>query len=318
MSNHKLREDKICQNCHYTVDRAYCSNCGQKNTETRQSFLYLITHFAEDFTHYDGAFWKTINHLLFRPAKLTKEYLEGKRQTYVAPVKLYIFISFVAFLLMGVLFPKELADVKFNDNGDIDTGTEQAQPVSISTTEDITGYASVRQLDSLEQLKPEHERLGTMEYWMAKIAANHHEHHYTLGDYVKVFIKAMPKTLFIYMPIFAFWLWLFHGKRRWYFFDHGIFTLHYFSFLLLLATINVFAFWLSIMLGDSISTFILSLLITVSNIYAIFYFFRSHRRFYGENRLVSRLKSIMLFIINCILIFFVLVISGTYAIAHMH
>jgi hypothetical protein len=30
------------------------------------------------------------------------------------------------------------------------------------------------------------------------------------------------------MPIF--FLWLFHNKKRWYYFDHGIFTLHYFSF----------------------------------------------------------------------------------------
>jgi hypothetical protein len=30
------------------------------------------------------------------------------------------------------------------------------------------------------------------------------------------------------MPIFAF-SWLFHNKKR-YYFDHGIFTLHYFSF----------------------------------------------------------------------------------------
>jgi hypothetical protein len=36
------------------------------------------------------------------------------------------------------------------------------------------------------------------------------------------------------MPLFAFFLWLFHSKKRWYYFDHGIFTLHYFSFLLLI------------------------------------------------------------------------------------
>ncbi|MUH01775.1 DUF3667 domain-containing protein [Scytonema sp. UIC 10036] len=32
----------------------------------------------EDFTHYDGQFWKTIKYLLFRPGKLTKEYLQEK------------------------------------------------------------------------------------------------------------------------------------------------------------------------------------------------------------------------------------------------
>lgn len=317
MSNHKLREDNICQNCHYTVDRAYCSNCGQKNTETRQSFLYLITHFAEDFTHYDGAFWKTMKHLLFWPAKLTKEYLSGKRQTYVPPVKLYIFISFVTFFIMSIFFPKNLAGVTLDEKGK-STDSIQKSPVSLKTSADDYVYKSVRELDSLEQLKPEHEKLDQVSYWMKKIEVNHNEHKYSLGDYAEVFIKAMPKTLFVYMPIFAFWLWLFHGKKKWYFFDHGIFTLHYFSFLLLLATINVCVFWLTDFLNDNIGGFITSVITTASNLYAIFYFFRSHRRFYGENRLVSRLKSVALFIINFVLIFMVLMISVIYAFAQMH
>ncbi|WP_313029343.1 hypothetical protein [Soonwooa sp.] len=42
----------------------------------------------------------------------------------------------------------------------------------------------------------------------------------------------LPKALFIYLPIFAFFLWIFHNKKKWWYFDHDIFTLHYFSFLL--------------------------------------------------------------------------------------
>jgi hypothetical protein len=121
MSSH-LRANKECLNCGYTVDRAYCSNCGQKNTETRQPFLHLFAHFIEDLTHYDGAFWKTIKHLLFRPARLTKEYLQGKRQTYVPPVKLYIFISFVTFFTI-------IALSKTEDYDDFDTPTEVSHKV---------------------------------------------------------------------------------------------------------------------------------------------------------------------------------------------
>ena len=83
------------------------SACGQENAESRKSFHYLFTHFVEDFTHYDNAFWKTIQYLLFRPSRLTREYLSGKRKKYVAPVKLYIFISFITFLMIS-LFPANI------------------------------------------------------------------------------------------------------------------------------------------------------------------------------------------------------------------
>ncbi|MBC8644939.1 DUF3667 domain-containing protein [Flavobacterium lindanitolerans] len=103
MGHQKLRENKTCLNCNYVVENKFCPNCGQENTETRQSFHYLFTHFIEDLTHYDGSFWKTIKGLLFKPGYLTKTYLEGKRKKFVPPVKLYIFISFVTFFLPTLL-----------------------------------------------------------------------------------------------------------------------------------------------------------------------------------------------------------------------
>jgi hypothetical protein len=104
MSHGKIREDKTCLNCGHQVEERFCTHCGQENTEPKQVFHYLFTHFIEDFTHYDGQFWKTIKNLLFKPGKLTEIYLVGKRQLYVPPVKLYIFISFVTFFMFS-LFP---------------------------------------------------------------------------------------------------------------------------------------------------------------------------------------------------------------------
>ncbi|UOU99680.1 DUF3667 domain-containing protein [Chryseobacterium daecheongense] len=107
MSHGKIREDKTCLNCGHVVEERFCPHCGQENVEPKQPFHYLFTHFIEDFTHYDGQFWKTIKYLLFRPGKLTKEYLAGKRQLYVAPVKLYIFISFITFFLPSLFSGSE-------------------------------------------------------------------------------------------------------------------------------------------------------------------------------------------------------------------
>src|SRR5215216_6104087 len=103
MSHSPIRKDKTCLNCRHVVEQRFCPNCGQENTDTRKTFHHLFVHFFEDLTHYENAFWKTIKNLLVRPASLTKEYLSGKRLSYLAPVRLYIFISFMTFFLISVI-----------------------------------------------------------------------------------------------------------------------------------------------------------------------------------------------------------------------
>ncbi len=304
MGHHHLREDNECENCGYTVDIAYCSRCGQKNTETRQSFSYLFTHFIEDFTHYDGAFWKTIKYLLFRPGRLTIEYLQGYRQRYVPPVKLYIFISFACFLLLklfSLTIDEPTVSVKVKHNT-----TEE-----FSVNFDGIKYTSAAQLDSIQNTLPKSEKMHFANYWIIKKRL---EKGKDVGNIdadnpllIQELINLLPKALFFYMPLFAFWLWLFHGKRRWYFFDHGIFTLHYFSFLLLLYTIEIITeLFLSSVIPDENMVIISVIMGFTITAYAFFYFFRAHRRMYGESKFISRLKSLLLFFINLFCISIVL------------
>ena len=110
MSNKVIRKDKTCLNCRHVVENKFCPNCGQENADTRKTFHHLFIHFFEDLTHYENAFWKTIKNLLFKPSTLTKEYLSGKRLSYLAPVRLYIFISFLCFFVIS-LFPDKLLNL---------------------------------------------------------------------------------------------------------------------------------------------------------------------------------------------------------------
>jgi len=304
MGHQKLREDKTCLNCSYVVENKYCPNCGQENTETRQSFHYLFTHFIEDLTHYDGSFWKTIKNLLFKPGYLTKEYLEGKRKKFVPPVKLYIFISFVTFLL-----PTLLPDVSFfgdteekkefiNINDKKDTLAKKENR-GIRIKDDVF-VKSIKELDSLENIPT--EKLSYLEYGMyknlLKVKQEKNQKEF-MKKVIESFFHTLPKVLFLYMPIFAFFLWLLHDKKKRYYFDSGVFTLHYFSFLLLTITIGVLLEWiLHLFLLDDLS----GIYNFISLGYCFFYFFRAHSRFFGEEKIISRLKSFILFFINMFLI----------------
>lgn len=98
MSRSHLRHDKTCLNCGAIVEERYCTRCGQENVEPKESVGHLIRHFFEDITHFDGKFFVTVKDLIIRPGFLTREYVAGRRATYLNPIRMYIFISAVFFV----------------------------------------------------------------------------------------------------------------------------------------------------------------------------------------------------------------------------
>ena len=368
MSRNPLRKDKTCLNCNYVVENRFCPNCGQENSNTRKTFHHLFIHFLEDLTHYENAFWKTIKNLLLKPASLTKEYLSGKRLSYLAPVRLYIFISFVTFFLIAVLPEKEDDMLNVNqtqtntkpssDKTDtittkkmglkqflksdalsqsikdsVQNGIDEAEKKAKNNEEGKvevdeenslfnTGYKSVEQIDSVQKYGKPDEKMGDFEYWFTRKFQYVQDNNTRAEIIDKGFESAthnFPKVLILYMPLFAFFLWLFHSKKKWYYFDHGIFTLHYFSFLLLIYLI-VFLFTKTISLfGDSFMIY------SVKNIakmvgygWMFYYFYPAHKRFYGETRLVSFIKSFFLFFINMFFITIILILFFLYTLINIH
>ncbi|WP_288461662.1 DUF3667 domain-containing protein [uncultured Chryseobacterium sp.] len=351
MSHGKIREDKTCLNCGHAVEERFCPHCGQENTEPKHPFHYLFTHFIEDFTHYDGQFWKTIKYLLIRPGRLTKEYLAGKRQMYVAPVKLYIFISFITFFLPTlfsgseeelsenekkeqILKEKEQDEkiARFTDSLKYSLQKDQLikENLSSSKTEkdlkigskknttdpeedtftqtadgkmSILGATTMKQFDSLSLKNQDKKAVFAFLKPYAKKIFHFQEQGLKKDQIFEKFteniVHTLPKALFVYLPIFAFFLWLFHNKKKWWYFDHGIFTLHYFSFLLLGILIIITISELTSLLPDNtiFNTLTFSLY-SAAVIYMLVYFFIAHHRVYKNARSISVMKGILLFIVN--------------------
>lgn len=365
MSHGKIRENKTCLNCGHQVEERFCPHCGQENIETRQPAYYLFTHFIEDFTHYDGQFWKTIKYLLFRPGKLTKEYLAGRRQMYVAPVKLYIFISFITFFIPAVL-PKtgeshedspgktriskadrekqqqQITEISDSLQNHLTLENEKAKAITqkvldnikeeqkeseesgISATDDkifVLGAQNMKEYDSLEKVKKSRAYDFLRPY--AKKTFDLQESGLSKDEitnrFKETFLHTLPKALFVYLPVFAFFLWIFHNKKKWWYFDHSIFTLHYFSFLLLSILIYTIGKKIIDFLPDySFISLISGLAATAIIIYTFIYFFIAHHRVYETRRRMSILKGSVLFIVNFIglLMMFVLLIYISFMMMH--
>jgi hypothetical protein len=81
------------------VEGRFCQNCGQENIVTQQNIWSLTKHFIFDIFHFDGKFFDTLRFLLFKPGFVAKEYVSGKRLSYLDPIRMYLFTSAVFFLI---------------------------------------------------------------------------------------------------------------------------------------------------------------------------------------------------------------------------
>ncbi|KFF10709.1 hypothetical protein IW15_18585 [Chryseobacterium soli] len=371
MSHGKIREDKTCLNCGHQVEERFCTHCGQENTEPKQVFHYLFTHFIEDFTHYDGQFWKTIKNLLFRPGKLTSIYLEGKRQLYVPPVKLYIFISFITFFMFS-LFPlmnfgsnhKETAptlhDKKKKDsinaittariNGAIKKNNENVSKEDSATIAKInkTLAENAKATDLEDELNLDHgidestviSGARNAKEYDAIVAKNPSLGYNISSPFVHKFFELkesgitkkeifkklyeisfhnLPKALFIYLPVFALFLWFFHNKKKWWYFDHGVFTLHYFSFLLFVITIiSILIHTQKLVNHIKVFDVLIDISYYVLALYSIGYFFIAHHRVYHSHGFVSFIIGFFLFFINFFAFCFLVVGLGLISFLMIH
>ncbi len=350
MSKEKLRKDKNCLNCQQEVEHRYCPHCGQENSEITKSFYHLFKHFFEDLTHYDSSFWKTIFNLFFKPAALTKEYLLGKRLSFLPPVRLYIFISFITFFLIS-LFSNETVEVEKipleksknevvipsidslhikeksidgltkvgilsqQNNDTIIKILKQIKGIDKKEVADF-GYESISELDSIQKQSSEEKKVSATEYWFLKkwlTVKQENTNEQIIEKFMSSFTDNLPKVLFMYMPIFALILWMFHDKKKWYYFDHSIFTLHYFSFLLLLILILFFIDKMIPLLGNSpFVDWVKFGFKSVGVLWMIYYYFPAHRRLYGQPIMKSFFKSSAIIIINILLITLLTIIFALY------
>ena len=123
MAHGKLRTGKNCLNCNAQVNGRFCSVCGQENIEPKETFWNLVSHFLYDLFHYDGKVLSTLKALVFKPGLLTHEYVRGRRASYLHPIRLYIFISAVFF----IIFISFIVSDKTTSNEDVKQLSSQQQ-----------------------------------------------------------------------------------------------------------------------------------------------------------------------------------------------
>ena len=94
--------ESACLNCGTRLVGTHCHACGQRGHvhRTLSAFFHDLLH---GVLHFEGKIWRTLPLLMWRPDKLTREYIDGRRASYISPIALFLFVIFLFFAIFSAL-----------------------------------------------------------------------------------------------------------------------------------------------------------------------------------------------------------------------
>ncbi|MFG6448711.1 DUF3667 domain-containing protein [Roseateles sp. BYS180W] len=201
---------QACRNCHTVLpERAvYCPTCGQDVAEHPPTLWEFVHEFANHYVALEGKLWKSLVWLLCRPGFLTREYLAGRRQRYVLPLRLLLTLGFVFFVtLKWVDSSGPAVSVQV---GAAEATPAQAQAAAFEAFGDI-GQVQVGWFESAFE--------AVTERWVKNPQAEAERLHARL-------LGMAPWAVLASLPVFAGILALVYRRRRISYGAHFVFAMH--------------------------------------------------------------------------------------------
>ncbi len=242
-----------CFNCGKELKEGenYCPDCGQKNTDLNISLREISKEFAGDYFTFDSKFFITLIPLLFRPGKVPKEYIDGKRVKHIPPLRIFIFLSFITFFLWGS---------SFNNNASL-FGGDKVDILADSLTANEVFLDSINVADNIElriqgdtasndtvlsnDLRFMLDKENDPKYIVDSLVSDSNQflkkvvyqglrmYQAEKGTVKKYFMENISIVLLLIQPFFALLLKLVYIRRKNYFYiEHLVFSLYLHAFVL--------------------------------------------------------------------------------------
>ncbi len=263
-----------CLNCKKELadEFKFCPYCGQKNTNTNLSFGQLAGDFLTNYFTLDSKFVRSIIPFLFKPGALTLRFIEGERQSYANPVRLYIIISFFYFFVLSFLAGNmaeamkpvakaqlsndstEIAEVVIGDTLQtelFDTLSEKKKyviPTNSGATINVdtsSGWPLSSEQWNVFFSKETQDMTADQLYDSMRVENRTPFNQHVVRQMIRVkksdkefvwafFFKNLSIMMFLLLPIFALILKLLYVRRKTLFIKHLVHTLHIHSFAFLI------------------------------------------------------------------------------------
>ncbi|HJY63532.1 MAG TPA: DUF3667 domain-containing protein [Ignavibacteria bacterium] len=254
-----------CSNCGNELKNLYCEKCGQKKVELKdKSVKAFAVHFIEEFFTFDSKFFRTVKPLLFKPGFLTHEYISGRFVRYVTPLKLYLFTSLISLLIM-INLDSDVYTPLMEPRDDEDFNQQLIRPIMESKDMDEKEFK-----DKFNQ----------------NVNGN------------------TAISLFFFMIAFSVILNLIYIYKHIFYVEHLVFTLHFFSMILIMLTI-----------GTLIEYIVSDILYLFLFVFPTIYLFLSIKKVYHVKWLNAVIPSLFLSFVYWILLilwFYGLIVVGAF------
>jgi hypothetical protein len=124
-----------CENCGSPLYGTHCYACGQPIKGMVRHFSSILGDFVDTVFNIDSRVLRTLGPLLTRPGFLSLEYFAGRRVRYVTPMRLFLFLSLIAFFAIQASIEFEVRDADGNA-GPSRVRVAGAEPVRVEVGED--------------------------------------------------------------------------------------------------------------------------------------------------------------------------------------
>lgn len=268
-----IRRTDHCLNCQTPLDQEkdnFCPSCGQVNNVKKETAIGLVRELVEEFLHLDSKVMRSLVPLLFKPGYLTVDYNNGRRARYFHPVRMFLTLTVVFFIISGLTDktspsakkePQDatavldsLAEDFKNADSTLVYDTEEGfvkeplrpdsgQKVGFSWAfgevtvdpDSLQSYLDkgITDPDALMDTFKIHKDFFN-KFVFTQVVKKQQGGFKRIGDYYK---SKLPWLLFSLMPVFAFVLYLFYIRKKIFFVDHLICAFHLHSAVFVLLSI---------------------------------------------------------------------------------
>lgn len=289
---------RLCANCGAPLSGKYCSQCGQRHHDHPiHHFWHFVSEALEDLTHADSRLWRTLSALLFRPGFLTREFLDGRRARYLPPLRLYLVVSVIFFVVVALNSRISTPEVAINYTGHgnsfhyevVPAGKAAAAGAAAHTPppgarEAASGLAAAAATPSGRQRLCEQSGnyIAQLGGWLGSWAPRVRQNCMAtaakggLERLTEAFEHNLERAMFLLLPLVALAMTPFYRKPPRYYVEHLLFLLHVQVFLFVLLGITTA---LEMITSSAV---VLSPIDTALAIYAPIYCFLAMRRVYGQ------------------------------------
>lgn len=233
------RSAQHCLSCDSRLIGPYCAQCGEQADREIPRVRDLIKDLIGSLTNADSRLWRTLWLLLAKPGQVAKQYLAGQRVLFLPPMRLYLIISVVFFLILQI---------------DEDMASDTGDPL-VAVTMDETSPEAPATAGSCEDLNYQgvfadaiHPRLQ---------AACRQAIEDKGAVFSKRFMNNVPKAMFVLMPLFSATMLLVYWRPRRLFAEHLTFQLFTHCGLFLIASLVYLIDWVLPPSWDMINTLLL-------------------------------------------------------------